>query len=169
MVILLGLVASLVFGIGCRPAVLAVGAFLSKSLDFFLGQAGELPALEMPKAGNSSDWHGLLAHGGGHGPQKCGPISMKDRTHGLPPPWLTQLGQVYGCWLLGCFSLQSISHGCQCWWLESTRCSATLKYESTVCYKLQAAPPMLNIVHLGSIDFLASMASSLWIVCRPME
>ena len=70
-------------------------------------------------------------------------------------PWLTQLGQVYGCWwswpmegcgvppctqvgpctlvwssmgwhlacwLLGCFSLQSISHGCQCWWLESTRC-----------------------------------------------
>ena len=47
--------------------------------------------------------------------------------------------------------------------------SATLKYESTVCYKLQAAPPMLNIVHLGSIDFLASMASSLWIVCRPME
>ena len=131
MVVLLGLVASLVFGIGCRSAVLAVGAFLSKSLDFFLGQAGELPALEMPKAGNSSDWHGLLAHGGGHGPQKCGPISMKDRTHGLPPPWLTQLGQVYGCWLLGCFSLQSISHGCQCWWLESTRCWV---FESTQCW-----------------------------------
>jgi len=51
---------------------------------------------------------------------------------------------------------------------------ATWKYESTVCYKLQATPchkqkTMLNTLRLGSIDFPASMASSLWMACRPME
>ena len=33
--------------------------------------------------------------GGGHGPQNCGPISMKDRTHGLP-----HLVQVALSWVL---------------------------------------------------------------------
>ena len=99
--------------------------------------------------------------GGGHGPKKCGPIPMKDRTHGLPhlvhvvlswvllhhmhwhcnvvpidgslahttwtSLWLlvalaslvwSSMGWHLACWLLGCFPLQSISHGCQSWWLE---------------------------------------------------
>ena len=33
-----------------------IAALLFNSLDFFPGQAGDLPALGMPTAGNSSDW-----------------------------------------------------------------------------------------------------------------
>ena len=140
-------------------------------------------------------------------------------------PWLTQLGQVYGCWwpwpmegggggpmhpswsmhlglelhglapsllALGVLPLAKhfpwlsvlvvgmvLESTQQCWlgtkigFCETS--FATGKYESTVCYKPQATPPchkqktMLNTVHLGSIDFPASMASSFWMVCRPME
>ena len=38
----------------CSAGTMA--ALLFNSLDFFPGQAGELPALGMPTAGNSSDW-----------------------------------------------------------------------------------------------------------------